>query len=548
MELHKQDIYLNMFTIPVGFFTPAIISGGSYDPDAQAFFDQAAAVGGTLTTTEKDAVNQLVIDLKADGIWANQFNIYPFVGSSAVVCELNLKSPTDANSTLNWNGTWSYSNLGIKLTSASGYASNTGWSPNAYSGDHHVYRYISTITDAVDCEYDGAGPSPYVVMGKCSELEWFSGGAIITVGGTGGVGFAQGINRTSTTSCQMWREIAGSTGNIGISWSNYTTDTSTQGTLTSNEYQFGRANTLTDYYNQDSIGFYSLGTSLTTQEMQDLHAAVSKFATTLGRDYAPYDSDAHAYIEAIKNAGGTLTGARETAITSLFIDLKSAGLYSEINAMWPMMGGATASAVIEAKGNTGYNLQFFGGMTVDATGAAGNGTNAYALLGDIRTGTGTQFTANSYSFGFNQVTQNTPALSEEVIFGQSEQPAQPTIQIATRLTGSGSISFIRSGNNNTAAGAGNTAAAGTYILNRNNANDSQLYKDASQIINVNATYTNGAGDARPLALWNFYQASNIYYNSYANQKLDFFFWGEGLTGGQITALDQIMKDWTTNIQ
>ena len=35
-------------------------SGGGFDPDAQAFFDRVTTAGGTLTTTEKNATNQLV--------------------------------------------------------------------------------------------------------------------------------------------------------------------------------------------------------------------------------------------------------------------------------------------------------------------------------------------------------------------------------------------------------------------------------------------------------------------------------------------------------
>jgi hypothetical protein len=35
-----------------------------YDSDAQAFFDRVTTASGSLSTTEQDAVKQLVLDLK----------------------------------------------------------------------------------------------------------------------------------------------------------------------------------------------------------------------------------------------------------------------------------------------------------------------------------------------------------------------------------------------------------------------------------------------------------------------------------------------------
>ena len=68
------------------------ISGAGFDSDAQAYFDRVTTAGGTLTTTEKTAVNQLVINLKANSLWTPMKAIYPMVGSSAAACAQNLKS------------------------------------------------------------------------------------------------------------------------------------------------------------------------------------------------------------------------------------------------------------------------------------------------------------------------------------------------------------------------------------------------------------------------------------------------------------------------
>ena len=62
------------------------------DPDAQAFFDRVTAEGGTLSATEKAAVDKLVKQMKIDGTWTPMKAIYPMVGASSAACSRNLKS------------------------------------------------------------------------------------------------------------------------------------------------------------------------------------------------------------------------------------------------------------------------------------------------------------------------------------------------------------------------------------------------------------------------------------------------------------------------
>jgi FMN-dependent NADH-azoreductase len=74
----------------LGLFRAA--AAGGFDADAQAFFDRVTTAGGTLSTTEKNATNQLVLDMKSAGIWSSMKAIYPMVGASAAACAQNLKS------------------------------------------------------------------------------------------------------------------------------------------------------------------------------------------------------------------------------------------------------------------------------------------------------------------------------------------------------------------------------------------------------------------------------------------------------------------------
>jgi len=61
------------------------------DANAQAFLNAA----GISNTTQANAVNNLVIGLKTDGIWTGMKAIYPFVGGTASTHKYNLKDPRD---------------------------------------------------------------------------------------------------------------------------------------------------------------------------------------------------------------------------------------------------------------------------------------------------------------------------------------------------------------------------------------------------------------------------------------------------------------------
>lgn len=78
-----------------------------YDPDAQAFFTAASITDNT----QKSAVNQLVLDLKAASIWTKMKALYPIVGGVASAHAVNLKQPGTYN--LSFATGWTHSSTGM---------------------------------------------------------------------------------------------------------------------------------------------------------------------------------------------------------------------------------------------------------------------------------------------------------------------------------------------------------------------------------------------------------------------------------------------------
>jgi len=111
-----------------------------FDADAQAFFDRVTAAGGTLSATEKAAVNTLVVQMKLDGTWTPMKAIYPMVGASAAACAQNLKS---SSFTGTFSSGWTFASTGVKSNGSSAFM-ETGFNAanNLTTTNAHFTIYV----------------------------------------------------------------------------------------------------------------------------------------------------------------------------------------------------------------------------------------------------------------------------------------------------------------------------------------------------------------------------------------------------------------------
>jgi hypothetical protein len=91
-----------------------------------------------------------------------------------------------------------------------------------------------------------------------------------------------------------------------------------------------------------------------------------------------FDPDAQAFI----TAAGITNATQQNAINTLVLDLKSYGLYTKMQAAYPMVGGTATThkynLINPVDTDAGFRLGFAGGITHDADGVTFNGTNGYA--------------------------------------------------------------------------------------------------------------------------------------------------------------------------
>lgn len=92
-----------------------------------------------------------------------------------------------------------------------------------------------------------------------------------------------------------------------------------------------------------------------------------------------FDADAQAFITAASITDPT----QQAAVNQLVVDLKGYSLWSKMKAVYPFIGSSASSHKWNLKDprdlDAAYRLSFAGGWTHGSTGAAPNGTNAYAV-------------------------------------------------------------------------------------------------------------------------------------------------------------------------
>jgi hypothetical protein len=148
------------------------------DPDAAAFFARVTSAGGTLSTTEQDAILTLVADLKDDGIWSSMKAIYPMVGASAAACAQNLKS---SSFTGTFTSGWTFASTGATPNGTSTFM-NTQLSavvelnPNSshlsyYSRNLNTSAGFNVLMGISDTTCYMQGPSNIQVQGALGSIQ-----------------------------------------------------------------------------------------------------------------------------------------------------------------------------------------------------------------------------------------------------------------------------------------------------------------------------------------------------------------------------------------
>lgn len=256
--------------VSVGSFSA---SGGGFDADAQAFFDRVTTAGGSLTTTEKNATNQLVLDMKSAGTWSAMKAVYPMVGASAAACAQNLKS---ASFTATFSSGWTFASSGITPNGSSAYA-DTGLnqSANLTNASLHTSYYVNGGSFTGGDGSIGLTASSTFLLLRTGAIYFNQCDGDFSTYSTSNFGLYCG-SRTSSSARKGYFNgntvLTGTTSPNAVSNFNYFF-----GALCNNTGEAG-------FFSSLKTAFASIGTGLTDTQASNFYTAVQAFQTTLSRN------------------------------------------------------------------------------------------------------------------------------------------------------------------------------------------------------------------------------------------------------------------------
>jgi len=253
------------------------------DADASLFITNAVIT----VQTQKDAINVFVITVKVIGVWTKSIIIYLFVGGSASQHKFNLKDPqdTDAAHRALFSGGLTHNPTGVK--------------PGGINGKADTFLNCDSdlpCQDAFYCIYlrDTVEPDPVTFAFGAFNNPAFMG-MQPDDGGPGPpsqTSYAMG----STTAANFILKTNGAADQVGVHVQSRRSSTDFEVRKdkvivdvinTNSETNPGPTNDTTLWargsalFNNNQTSLYACGTSLTTQEMDDLTDAVTTFRTAI---------------------------------------------------------------------------------------------------------------------------------------------------------------------------------------------------------------------------------------------------------------------------
>lgn len=260
----------------------------SYDADAVTFFTAA----GITDTTQKNAVNTLVLSLKADSIWAKMLAIYPMVGGTSGSHAVNLKAPGTYDIT--FTGSWTHSSTGAKGDGSTAYGKISYHYPTLINAStlsindyHHSYYGRQSYTSSDEIIIGANGTKPFYLNAYSSDNIYdagMGGTAIDTVVTPPSYTKLLVQTRTSSTVHKSFRDGTqlGSTDTTASGVTGFADSPTNNVTL--NAMGSGSPTTSATKYCPLECAFASLGKGLTDTDVTNLTTAVNTYQTSLSRN------------------------------------------------------------------------------------------------------------------------------------------------------------------------------------------------------------------------------------------------------------------------
>ena len=525
----------------------AIRSISGLDSDASAFITAA----GLTDPTQKSAINTLVKDMKAAGLWTKMKAVYPMVGGTATSMKFNLKDPRDLDAAfrLTWSGGWTYSATGATPNGTNAYA-DTKFIPNNNGltiNDNSISYYSRTSAANGGTQFYEMGSSN--TLGTTDLYSLFTRRSGDTAGydvgdytknrnsftNTDGSGFYLGKVNSDLTSKLYKNGILSGTKSL-----------TSQAGLSSFKVYIGgfNENDTTVYYSPKQVAFASLGNGLSDNDALVYNQIIEKYQVALSRGVqaarsfyynSSYSNESNTYLYSTQITGTT----QVSAINTLINGLKANNLWTKMKAVYPFVTDKTLQADMAAQmkfnlvnpqdSDAAFRLAFSGGWTYSTNGAQPNGTNGYA---DTKLVPSTSLSTSSAHLSFYSRT-NSPSGGYT-----GYELANGHYALITQFQGNKFYPNLEAGGSYAAVYT-STNGLGHFIASRLNNTTVQGFKNGLKVVD--------SALASSLAASSLSISSRSGVGNYSDKQAAFASIGDGLTDAEALALYNLIQQFQTDL-
>jgi hypothetical protein len=358
----------------------------SFDADYKAVLNRAVALGYTLPSASQQIIqNNLVLSLKAGGVWTKLDVLYIFANDSGQdFATLNWKAPTLNQSSLIDTPTFT-TNEGFEGNGTSSYI-NTNFNPGVGTNNYtlnNASRYIYTLN--VINFFDGiefSVANRITTSGTAQRINQGTGTINSSYSYLSGAGM-KSIHRTSSTNVELFSGTAQGS------------RTATSNSIQPENQFISRAFTS---YSANKVSMYAMGASLVSENT----AFVNAFNTYI-YNINNLDSDYVAVLNRANTLGYALpTFSQIIKQNNLVLSLKAGGIWNKLDVLYIFANdGGSDFATLNWKAPTLNQATLINTPTFTANeGFIGNGTSSYINTNYTPSTIGNNYQLNDCSFGY----------------------------------------------------------------------------------------------------------------------------------------------------
>lgn len=185
-----------------------------------------------------------------------------------------------------------------------------------------------------------------------------------------------------------------------------------------------------------------------------------------------FDADAQSFI----TTAGITNNTQKNAINTLVLAYKSAGIWTKMSAIYPLVGGTSTTHSYNLKNPSQFQITWSGSVTHDSNGVTGNGTTGYGDTGIIPS---TSLTLENVHISCYNRTGN---VRSHASIGAGTSGTN-RLKIASQTTAT-----IRAFLNSTIASTFNvTNFIGSFVITKSSANNGSIWRNTTESNATNTT-------------------------------------------------------------